>query len=135
MTVLPMVVSYVWITPSDWVMPISEFWMPVREVWMVVSVCDRPVIIVPSAELKVPIIGGIEVTNSTLSATIIDLRPTVFNIGSALTPEFIIQPVAKTFAVPSSGLTRAAEHRGSGSAWRASRGGRTCRRTAPQTFR
>ncbi len=67
---------------------------------------------VPSGELKVPIIGGVEVTNSKPSATIIDLQTTVVNIGSHSNPEFIIRPVARAYPVPSSQVTEQAEHRG-----------------------
>lgn len=67
---------------------------------------------VPSSELTVPIIGGVEVTNSKLSATIIDLQTTVMNIGSHSNPEFIIRPVVKAYPVPSSDVTVNMEHRG-----------------------
>jgi hypothetical protein len=67
---------------------------------------------VPSAELKIPIVGGIEVTNSKPSATIIDLQTTVINIGSNSTPEFIIRPVAKAYPVPSSQVTDQTEAQG-----------------------
>lgn len=55
---------------------------------------------VPASMLTVPIIGGVQVNASQPSATIIDITPTVINIGSASNPEFIIRPVAKAFPVP-----------------------------------
>ncbi|MCS4539708.1 MAG: DUF4382 domain-containing protein [Thaumarchaeota archaeon] len=55
---------------------------------------------VPSSMLTLPIIGGIQVNASQPSATIIDITPTVINIGSTSNPEFIIRPVAKAFPVP-----------------------------------
>lgn len=67
---------------------------------------------VPSAELTVPIIHGIEVNASKPSATIINITPTVVNIGSDSTPEFIVRPVATAYPVPSSGVTSDIENDG-----------------------
>ncbi len=67
---------------------------------------------VPSSELKVPIIGGVEVTDSKPSAAIIDLQTTVMNIGSQSNPEFMIRPVVKAYPVPSSDVTVNMQHRG-----------------------
>jgi hypothetical protein len=67
---------------------------------------------VPSSELTVRIIGGVEVTNSKPSATIIDLQTTVINIGSHSDPEFIIRPVVRAYPVPSSDVTVEMEHKG-----------------------
>ena len=77
---------------------------------------------VPSSELTIPIIGGIEVNASKPSATIINIEPTVFNIGSTSNPEFIIRHVARAFPVPSSQVSEEMEHEGfkmslSGKAW------------------
>jgi len=78
---------------------------------------------VPLSELTVPIIGGIEVVDASKpSATIINIEPTVMNIGSASNPEFIIRPAAKAFPVPSSEVSEEMEHEGSrislvGKAW------------------
>jgi hypothetical protein len=77
---------------------------------------------VPSGELTVPIIGGIEVTESKPSATIIDIRPVVMNIGSSSNPEFMIRPSATAFAVPQGQLTPEMVHEGGrfelkGAAW------------------
>ena len=55
---------------------------------------------VRTGQLKMPIIGGIEVTDSKPTTTIIDIQPTVFNIGSKSNPEFIISAVAKAYPVP-----------------------------------
>jgi len=67
---------------------------------------------VPSSMLKVPIIGGIEVNDTKPSATIIDISPAVFNIGSPSNPEFIIRPAAKAYAVPSTEVSKEIEHEG-----------------------
>jgi hypothetical protein len=67
---------------------------------------------VPSSELTVPIIGGVKVTNSKPSATIIDLQTTVMNIGSHSNPEFMIRPVVKAYPVPSSDVTVNMQHKG-----------------------
>ena len=77
---------------------------------------------VPTSELTVPIIGGIEVNASKPSATIINIQPTVYNIGSASNPEFIIRHSAKAFPVPSGEVTEEEEHEGTkvsliGKAW------------------
>jgi len=55
---------------------------------------------VRTGQLKMPIIGGIEVTDSKPTTTIIDVQPTVFNIGNTSYPEFIISAVAKAYPVP-----------------------------------
>src|SRR3989441_10621572 len=77
---------------------------------------------VPTSALTVPIVGGIEVNASTPSATIINIQPTVYNIGSASNPEFIIRQWAKAFPVPASQVTQEEEHEGTrlsliGKAW------------------
>ena len=67
---------------------------------------------VPRSALIVPIVGGIEVNASKPSATIINIQPTVYNIGSASNPEFVIRQWAKAFPVPSSQVTEEEEHEG-----------------------
>ena len=67
---------------------------------------------VPRSALIVPIVGGIEVNASKPSATIINIQPTVYNIGSASNPEFMIRHWAKAFPVPSSQVTEEEEHEG-----------------------
>src|SRR5712691_1076446 len=77
---------------------------------------------VPRSALIVPIVGGIEVNASKSSATIINIQPTVYNIGSASNPEFMIRQWARAFPVPSSQVTEEEEHEGNrlnliGKAW------------------
>jgi len=77
---------------------------------------------VPTSALTVPIVGGIQVNASKPSATIINIQPTVYNIGSASNPEFIIKHWAKAFPVPYSEVTAEEEHEGTkvsliGKAW------------------
>src|SRR3989449_6385391 len=77
---------------------------------------------VPTSALTVPIVGGIEVNASKPSATIVNIQPTVYNIGSASNPEFMIRQWAKAFPVPSSQVTPEDEHEGTrlsliGKAW------------------
>jgi len=67
---------------------------------------------VPSSELMVRIIGGVEVNNSKPSATIIDLQTTVVNIGSRSDPEFMLRPVVRAYPVPSSQVTTGIERQG-----------------------
>jgi hypothetical protein len=68
---------------------------------------------VPSSKLTIPIKDGIEVNDSKPSATIIDITPTVVNIGSNSNPEFIIRPIARAYPIPSSQVTEDIEHNGS----------------------
>ena len=58
--------------------------------------------VVRTGNLTVPIIGGIEVKDYIPSATIIDVHPTVFNIGSKSEPDFVISAVARAYPVPES---------------------------------
>ena len=67
---------------------------------------------VPTSELTVPIVGGIEVNASKPSATVINIQPSVYNIGSASNPEFIIRQWARAFPVPSSQVSEQMEHEG-----------------------
>lgn len=68
---------------------------------------------VVNAKVFIPIVkGGIEVTNSKPSATIIDISPLVLNIGSTTTPEFLIRTTAVGLPVPSSEVTEEVEHKG-----------------------
>ena len=67
---------------------------------------------VQAAELVVPIIHGIQVNASVPAAAIIDISPTVINIGSSSTPEFIIRSVATAYPVPSSGVTTGMQQQG-----------------------
>jgi hypothetical protein len=77
---------------------------------------------VQTAELTIPIVGGISVVSSAPSATLIDISPTVVNIGSQSDPEFIIRPVAAAYPVPSSAVTTQTQTPGTqvslnGSSW------------------
>ena len=57
---------------------------------------------VPRAQLTVFIPGGIEVNATKTSAALIDMSPTVVNIGSESNPEFIVNTQASGFRVPGS---------------------------------
>jgi hypothetical protein len=61
---------------------------------------------VPRAELTVAIPGGIKVSAANTSAAVIDMYPTVVNIGSESTPEFIVDTTASCFGVPPSAVTK-----------------------------
>jgi hypothetical protein len=67
---------------------------------------------VPHGYLNVPITDGIEVNSSKPSATIIDISPTVMNVGSSTNPEFLIRPAARALAVPSTEVNDQMEHEG-----------------------
>ncbi len=60
---------------------------------------------VPTSVLTVPIVNGVMVSSSAPAATIIDISPTVINVGSQSSPEFIIQSVAFAYPVTSSTAT------------------------------
>jgi len=79
---------------------------------------------VPRARLTVLIPGGLRVNATTSSAEIIDMSPTVLNIGSGSTPEFIISMAASCFRMPQSivAATKDIDHSGfilglTGKAW------------------
>ncbi|MDA4127919.1 MAG: DUF4382 domain-containing protein [Thaumarchaeota archaeon] len=56
---------------------------------------------VQSALITATIEGGTHVSNSKATAAVVDIQPTVINIGSLSTPEFVIRAVARAFSVPS----------------------------------
>ena len=67
---------------------------------------------VPHAEITVLIPGGIQVNATKSSAAIIDMHPTVLNIGSKSDPEFIIDAAASCFEVPPIAFTKGMDHWG-----------------------
>jgi hypothetical protein len=68
---------------------------------------------VPRAQILVAIPGGgIPVNASKTSAAIIDMYPTVINIGTKSVPEFIITTTASCFRVPGEAITKALDKRG-----------------------
>jgi hypothetical protein len=67
---------------------------------------------VPRAQLTVIIPGGIQVNTTTTAGAIIDMHPTVLNIGSRSTPEFIVNTAASVFGLPPGTVTKAIEHIG-----------------------
>lgn len=73
---------------------------------------DNYTAFVPKAELTVIIPGGIQVNSTSTAGAIIDMHPTVLNIGSRSTPEFIVDTAASVFSVPPSAITNAIQHVG-----------------------
>ena len=67
---------------------------------------------VPRAELTVVIPGGIQVNATESSAALIDMSPTVVNIGSQSDPEFIVNTQASVFRVPGSVYNSKMDNRG-----------------------
>ena len=67
---------------------------------------------VPKAMLTVYIPGGLQVTSTKTSAALIDMHPTVMNIGSVSTPEFVVNTAASAFQVPGSAITKDMGHWG-----------------------
>ncbi|HXY56271.1 MAG TPA: DUF4382 domain-containing protein [Nitrososphaerales archaeon] len=61
---------------------------------------------VPRAEITVIIPGGIQVNATNSSAAIIDMQPTVLNIGSGSNPEFIINVATSCMDVPPSAIVK-----------------------------
>ena len=60
---------------------------------------------VPRAEISVRIPGGVQVSDTKTSAAIIDMQPTVLNMGSQSDPEFIIDAAASCYQVPANAIT------------------------------
>lgn len=54
-----------------------------------------------SGSLTVPIVGGLVVNSSGLAATLVDIQPTVINVGSQAAPSFTIAAGAKALQIPS----------------------------------
>lgn len=67
---------------------------------------------VPRAELTVVIPGGVQVNSTSAAGAIIDMHPTVLNIGSKSTPEFIVNTAASAFGLPPGAVTREVQHVG-----------------------
>jgi hypothetical protein len=67
---------------------------------------------VPRAELTVIIPGGIQVGSKNATAAMIDMHPTVVNIGSKSDPEFIVDTSASCFGIPPRAFTKAMGHLG-----------------------
>ena len=65
---------------------------------------------VPKAMLTVSIPGGVQVTSTKTSAAIIDMYPTVMNIGSKSDPEFVVNTAASGFQVPANAVTKDMSH-------------------------
>ncbi len=59
---------------------------------------------VNSGIVDVSIVGGLKVNTSNPSAAIVDIQPTVLNVGSQSAPEFVITAGAKALQVPQSDI-------------------------------
>jgi hypothetical protein len=57
---------------------------------------------VNAGDIEVPIVGGLKVNASTPAATLIDIRPTVVNLGDQSQPSFTIAAGARALQMPSS---------------------------------
>jgi hypothetical protein len=70
--------------------------------------------IVQGGQLTVKIIGGAVVSGSQAAAALIDIQPTVINVGTSSSPQFVLWAQARAFQVPSdqaSGATQSEGHR------------------------
>ena len=75
-----------------------------------------------SGQIEVPIVGGLKVNSSSPAATLIDIQPTVLNLGDKSQPSFTISTGARALQMPSSEVdtsTRVVGHRTSfrGHSW------------------
>jgi len=64
---------------------------------------------VRTGNLTVTIIGGLEITEGS-NGLIVDIQPTVFNMGTAEEPYFVLTAVAKGYPVPEEGLEEIRDH-------------------------
>ncbi|MBC7090337.1 MAG: DUF4382 domain-containing protein [Nitrososphaeria archaeon] len=64
---------------------------------------------VRTGNLTVTIIGGLEITEGS-NGIIVDIQPTVFNMGTADEPYFILTAVSKGYPVPEEGLEELRDH-------------------------
>ncbi|MFI5404778.1 MAG: hypothetical protein ACHQYR_03520 [Candidatus Gagatemarchaeaceae archaeon] len=67
---------------------------------------------VNSGKLMVPIIGGLEVNSSTTAAALVDIQPTVLNLGNASNPNFVITTGAKALQLPQGEVVQSLKHVG-----------------------
>ncbi len=56
---------------------------------------------VSSGKLDITIVGGLKLNSSSDSAAVIDIRPTVLNLGNQTDPQFVVTTGAKALQVPS----------------------------------
>jgi hypothetical protein len=56
---------------------------------------------VSAGEITVPFVGGLKVDSSTSAAALIDIQPTVLNLGTQSAPSFTLAAGAKALQVPS----------------------------------
>lgn len=56
---------------------------------------------VNSGRLVVPIVGGLKVNSSGPAAALVDIQPTVLNLGNQTSPEFVMATGARALQVPS----------------------------------
>lgn len=57
---------------------------------------------VNSGKLTIPIVGGLKLNTSGDAAAVIDIQPTILNLGNQSSPEFIVSTGAKALQVPNS---------------------------------
>ena len=67
---------------------------------------------ISSGRLLVPIIGGVTVSSSSPAAALIDIQPTILNLGSQTTPAFTMATGAKALQVPSADVNDSMKHIG-----------------------
>jgi hypothetical protein len=68
---------------------------------------------IASSKLVAPIVGGVEVSSSSPAAALIDIQPTILNLGSRSSPEFTMAAGAKALMIPSDEVNDSMKHVGS----------------------
>ncbi len=67
---------------------------------------------VNSGRLQVPIVGGLRIDSSNPAAAMVDIQPTVLNLGTQSKPDFVIATGAKALQIPSGAVVDAMRHVG-----------------------
>jgi hypothetical protein len=65
-----------------------------------------------SGKLTVPIVGGVEVNATKPAAALVDIQPTVLNLGSQASPSFTISAGARALQVPPDEVSDSMRHLG-----------------------
>ncbi|QQG48259.1 MAG: DUF4382 domain-containing protein [archaeon] len=67
---------------------------------------------VNSGKLVVPLLGGLTINSTDPAAAVVDIQPTVLNLGNATNPDFVITTGARAFQVPSHEVLEQMRHVG-----------------------
>ncbi len=67
---------------------------------------------VNSGRLLVPIVGGLWVNSTNAAAAVVDIQPTVLNLGNQSKPDFVMTTGAKALQIPSGEVVETMRHLG-----------------------